>query len=517
MKKLIKFIFGLFFFLLFIVIVIAIVIGILLFDNSHKGEKIEATDSEVVSSLTFNALETAKPDSKLSYTFDVITLNSLLGAISNSIKLDPLKINNIYTTYDNLEDDDNYNDTITLYIPLNIYFYDTCLIATINVTANDDSTFTLAITQAKIGKVDSNFFLIKTALDKAFNPEIVENELNKLGYNVDCDYIDGVFLLTLSANDIIDLVIKNAGDNILYKTTLELIKQNPDLYSVNFSGKSKGFEINLNTLSSEINNSKSFEYNSNPEEKAITKAEKLLTDGIIDQKQVPYVVDYLVRGYDNIEEEAQNVVKKINFSSINILVPENYKGIVSRKDTNILGVIASSTATISPLSPTVNVNLDDDNINAIIDDEKIIGKTFAFQKDNLINYITIGNIYITTNDHEIVLSVLADLNGKEIKMDVTLKADQIGTNYAITTTLTDVKIGSLEFDNDLQLALLNYLNDNVKSDVIKINPQAKTVTFDFNSYFNDSSLVALNAIKDHITKQIEVFDGYIQVRLIPTL
>ena len=245
----------------------------------------------------------------------------------------------------------------------------------------------------------------------------------------------------------------------------------------------------------------------------ILKAEKLLNVEIIEKDEVPYVVDFLVRGYSNIEGEAQKVVKKINFSSIGITNPELYEGIVSRKDTNILSIIASSTSTLNPLSPTVNVNLDDANVNAIIDDEAIIGKTFTFRKDNSINYITIGNIYITTSLHQIVLSTVIDLNGKEIKMDITLKADNIGTGYSIPTTLEKVQIGNVSLNNEEQISLLKYLNENVKSDMLKIDPTTKSVTFDFNTYFNDTSLVALEAARDHITKQIEVLDGMIQVRL----
>lgn len=514
MKKLIKFIFGLIGFLLFLVIIIVAVLGFLLFDNSHKGEKAEGDITEAISSLNYNALETAKPDEELSYTFDEITLNSLLGALANSIKLDPLKINNIFTTYDNLDDEDNTNDTITLYIPMNIYFYDTCLIATINVKTNDDNTFTLVISQAKIGKVDSNFFLIKSALDKAFDPTLISDQLKKQNINATCKYENGEFSLTMSASDILDLIIKNTDENTLYKTVLEVIKKNPALYSISFVGASKGFVINLNTLTSTITEANSFEKASNPDALAITKAEKLIKDEIIDKTQVPYVVDYLVRGYNNVDENTQKIVKKINFSTVGITNPETYEGIVSRQDTNILGIIASSTSTLNPLTPTtINVNLDDANVNAIIDDEEIIGKTFTFVKDGSINYITIGKIYITTSNHQIVLSTVIDLNGKEIKMDITLKAENIGTGYSIPTTLEKVEIGSLSLDNEEQISLLKYLNENVKTDVLKIDPTTKAVTFDFNSYFNDSSLVALNAVKDHITKQIEVLNGMIQVRL----
>ncbi len=513
MKKLIKFIFGLVMFVVFVALILLVIVGFLLYDNKHNGEKVDATTKDVVSSLNYNALETAKSDSELSYTFDVLTLNSLLGSIANTIELNPLQISNIYTTFDNLDDTDDTNDTITLYVPLKVFFYETCLIATMNVVENDDS-FTLVISQAKVGRVDSNFFLIKSALDKTFDPAVVETQLKKQDIDVDCDYKDGNFSITMETSEIFDFLENNVGDNDLYKTLIDVAKDNPNLYDVKFSGEAKGFVINLSTLSSTIPSSKSFESLSDPETNAIAKAEKLLEKGIIDSKQTPYVVDYLVRGYANLDDDSKAIVSKINMEEIGINSVKLHPGIVTREDVDLVSVIASSLVSFNPLTPgTANVDLTDDNINAIIDDQKIIGKTFSFQKDNSINYITIGSIYVTATNHQLVLTVIVDLNGKEVKMDVTLDASSIGTGYVINTTLTKVEIGSISLDDDQQKTLLQYLEDNVESDLLKINASTKQVTLDFDTYFNDSSLTVLSLAGDHLTKQIEVLDGKIQVRL----
>ena len=185
MKKLFKFIIGIVGFVIAVAIILLIIVGVLLFDNKNNGEKINATTEDVVSSLNYNALDSTKENDELSYTFDVLTLNSLLGTISSNIKLDPVQITNMYTTFNNLEDDDEENDTITLYIPLKLFFYETCLISTMNIVENED-TFTLVISQAKVGRVDSNFFLIKETLDKAFKPSLVEDQLKKVGFNTEC-------------------------------------------------------------------------------------------------------------------------------------------------------------------------------------------------------------------------------------------------------------------------------------------------------------------------------------------
>ncbi len=514
MKKLLKFIFGILAFVIFFVIIAVIIISVLLYDNSHDLEKENITITDVISEMNYNALETANDD-KLSYTFDDLSLNSFLGVLSDYINLDPLEISNIYTTFDNLDDEDDENDTITLYIPLKIFVYKSCLIAEMNVQQNEDS-FTLVISNAKIGKVNSDFFLIEKTLDKAFNPETVEKEIKKQGYNIECDYKEGNFYLTIEKNEIFDILIKNIN-NDLYKSFLNVVMENPDLYDLEFKGKEKGFVINLNTLSSTIPASKSFELRSNPLENAISKAEKLLNDEIIEKNQVSYAVDYLIRGYQNIEEDIQKEIDKINFSSIGIPYVKLYDGIVIRDDTNIVDIISASTATLSLYSPSVNVNLSDDNVNAIIDDSSIIGKTFSFQKNNEINYITIGNIYISSSYHQIILSTLIDLNGKEIKIDATLDASAINNDYKINTILNNVNIGSVEFSDDEQKALLSFLKDNINIDLLEINPDSKNIIINFDEYFHDSSLVALNALDEHISKEIEVLDGYINVKLTPSL
>ncbi len=517
MKKLFKFIIGIVGFVIAVAIILLIIVGVLLFDNKNNGEKINATTEDVVSSLNYNALDSTKENDELSYTFDVLTLNSLLGTISSNIKLDPVQITNMYTTFNNLEDDDEENDTITLYIPLKLFFYETCLISTMNIVENED-TFTLVISQAKVGRVDSNFFLIKETLDKAFKPSLVEDQLKKVGFNTECEYKDGNFSIEVKSSEIFDFLLKNIKDNALYSTVIDVIKENPDLYDVEFKGKEKGFIINLEPLSSTILDSKSFEANSNPNDAAIKKAEKLLEEEIIESNQVSYVVDYLVRGYSKLDADTKKLIKKINMTTIGITNVEAYEGIVKRNDVNLVSVIATSLIGFNPVTPgTVNVDLSDYNINAIIDDLDIIGKTFSFKKDNSINYITIGNIYITSSNHELLLSLILDLNGKEIKMDITLDASNIGTGYVINTTLTNVEIGSISLNEKEQKSLLEYLEKNVQSDLLKIKADTKAVVLDFDSYFNDSSLVVLSLAKDHLTKQIEVLDGKIQVRLTVSL
>ena len=102
-------------------------------------------------------------------------------------------------------------------------------------------------------------------------------------------------------------------------------------------------------------------------------------------------------------------------------------------------------------------------------------------------------------------------------MDFTLDASNIGTGYVINTTLTNVEIGSISLNEKEQKSLLEYLEKNVQSDLLKIKADTKAVVLDFDSYFNDSSLVVLSLAKDHLTKQIEVLDGKIQVRLTVSL
>ena len=138
---------------------------------------------------------------------------------------------------------------------------------------------------------------------------------------------------------------------------------------------------------------------------------------------------------------------------------------------------------------------------------------FNFIKDNKINYITIGSIYITSSYHKLLLTLIIDLNGKEIKMDFTLDASNIENGYVIKGTLTKAEIGSISLNNNEQIMLLEYLEQNINSNLLKIDSKAKTLSLDFDSYFNDSSLILSTIAKNHLTKQIEVLDNKVQVRL----
>ncbi len=98
-------------------------------------------------------------------------------------------------------------------------------------------------------------------------------------------------------------------------------------------------------------------------------------------------------------------------------------------------------------------------------------------------------------------------------MDFTLDASTVGNGYVIETTLTDAKIGSISLNEDEQKMLLEYLEKNVNSDLLKIDSKTKSLSLDFDSYFNDSSLILSTLAKNHLTKQIEVLDNKVQVRL----
>ena len=514
MKKIFKFIFGLLGFLLLLVIILAITLGIMLFDNGHNKAKTNTSTAEAVEVLNYNALATAKSDEKLSYLFDEATLNSLLEGISNEINLNPLQIKNIYVTYDNLDDSDATNDSFTLYVPIQIYFYESCLISTLNIKQEEDN-FILEISKASVGKIDTDFFLIKSILSSALDAKNIEKELNKNGYNVVCEYKNDKFYLSISIDDILSIIEKNVSDNPLFNTLLSLMKRNKDTYSSTFEGKEKGFILYLNKLTSVIENS--FEASSDPKTNSITKTEGLLSSNKITKKQASYVADYLIRGYNNIEDEAKKVIENLDLTSIGITNNKLYTGVVDRKDTNIVSLIKAATTGISLLSPGVIVNLDDENINAIIDDREIIGKTFSFIKDNSINYISIGSIYITTSYHQIILSTIVDLNGKEIKIDVTLDANDLGSNHSITTVLSNVEAGEVSLNDDEQKSLLEFLDQNLESDLLKINVDTKEITFDFSTYFNDASLADYNLIRSYLKNTIEVLDGYIQVKVMVTL
>ena len=289
------------------------------------------------------------------------------------------------------------------------------------------------------------------------------------------------------------------------------MKRNKDTYSSTFEGKEKGFILYLDKLSSAIDNS--FELSSDPMNNSILKAESLLTNKIISKKEASYVADYLIRGYSNIEDEAKDIIKDLDLTSIGISNNKLYTGVVDRKDTNIISLIQTSTAGINILSPGVSVNIDDQNINAIIDDREIIGKTFTFIKDNSINYISIGSIYITSFYHKIILSTVVDFNGKEIKIDITLEANDLGSNHSITTVLSSVEAGDVSLNDDEQKNLLEFLDQNLESDLLKINKETKEITFDFSTYFNDASLVEYNLIRSYLKNTVEVLDGYIQVKV----
>lgn len=400
-------------------------------------------------------------------------------------------------------------------------FYKTVVYAKLDFSF-DNKVFEIKLNSLKLGKLGL------TGIGKVFltfvNEKNIERDLEDSGIYLDFNKSNLSIKMTL--DDIEKTLTKQAeeGNKELVSLLFDIFLANNDLLELNL-GKNDlfGAIIHLGKAKYDetIHGELKYEYDFNDLK---TKTETLLTSEKINAKDVSLVFNFLVRGYNHIDEEDQKLIKEIDFSSIGINNCMLYDGIIDRSDLSMSSYMESIFVGKTPLQVasmlTEGIVIPDDTLTGLLQNFDFIGYSYAFSnEENKVGYFVLEQLDFTCLKEKIKMDLIGNLNGLRICIEVNIDClDENASGLSITGDINSVLIGSYNLSESQKIKLLDYLKKEFKeTDWISVNTEKEQMILDFSKAMADaiSSNPILNAAiteSMNSTKKTYIKEGFISIK-----
>lgn len=517
MKKLFKFIFS---FVIGIIIFALLASAVTLFiiydkDDINNNDIKDNPKSSLV--IINNSLQEGSEDStttdEVSLLLDVIDLNYLFYNLAEQIVIkDPnIKITGVSV---GVKESAYY-----LKMSVSAYSFPTVFIAGIDFI-DTDSGFAIKLNDLNVGK------LSVSKLTNLFIKKVDESEIEKTleSKNIYCDLDLANYTITFSKQEIKKLLSDSLNESTeapLINLLADLFIDNEELLTFNL-GDNDMFGVILHLKDIKLNETIKYDYSLEDIE---YKCQKLLNENKILTSEVNIVFNYLVNGYDSLQDEAKQVIDNIDFSSVSIMDNKAYKGIIKLKKYTIneylLDSISSTDAELLVLlilSNKLDIAISEDILNLSLTSLNFLGKCYGFAHDvsNEVSYMAIKHFLIDLKEDEIDMKLVIDINDVDVFLEIDLLAkDTSGLN--ISCDLNYVKLGNITLNKEQEKDLLKYLKEFSGSvDFLEVDPENNQISFNFalaissNSTLN-SFIEKAMALGLDINTQIKVLEEQIVI------
>ena len=310
----------------------------------------------------------------------------------------------------------------------------------------------------------------------------------------------------------------------LISLLIDIFLKKEDLLKVSF-GEDDLLGVTLNVKNakydSSIHSKLQYEYDYSD---VINKCKLLLNNKKITIDELFASFNFIVRGYNDLEDELKEVVNGIDYSDIGIITNRLYPGIISHSDLSLSSYfkdIFKDKSLIESLS-LINsgILISDDFLNGILQSLPFVGFGYAFNNyDNEVGYFTIEQFLITCHDEEIVLDLVININGYHLVIEVKCDAlDSEANGLTVRGVIKNVEIGTVELSASEKEKLLSYLETAMSElDWITTSPSESVIYMDFSKVLAEaisSNEVISGALSDMINDGTKVFveEGYIKIK-----
>lgn len=254
------------------------------------------------------------------------------------------------------------------------------------------------------------------------------------------------------------------------------------------------------------------------------KCKELLINKKITIEELYPTFNFLVRGYNKIEDELKEVVDEIDYSSIGIISNKLYQGIISRSDLTLGSYFKDVFKDKSLIETLALMNsgilVSDDFLNGVFQSLEFVGFGYAFNNySNDVGYLIIEQFLVTCHDEELVLDLVININGYKLVIEVKCSCpdkDEVG--LTIKGVITSVLIGNIELTYEERVKLLNYLNSVLgELEWIYTSNSEMAIFMDFSKVLaeaissNENISGALSNILNEGTN-VYVEEGYIRIK-----
>ena len=360
-----------------------------------------------------------------------------------------------------------------------------------------DSKIIFKIEDVKIGRVSNLKSMSFSILKKYISEDIFNDAFSNAGLSLKMDYENSQISYTFSSL-IADSkkILNNSTDDDLVFEILEFLVSNGEL-----KARSKTNAIHIEAPLNALTISASDKYPlrnttfNNFDDifptlglsGIITNLETMLNESKLKSSEVRHTFEYLLRGYDYINDETKDYIKTLDLSSFGINDNTTHKGLdVSNDDLlskvkddfnqNIASNPTSFVSDDSGLLGTISEEL----INETLHGVKAVGESYIFEKidendKHSLTYVYIQDVSCNLFDNHLLLDVPVSINGKQIcfTFETTLKENS--SKYTIDFSIDEIYIGAKTSSEKLTDTILNLLKDaqsewfSVSTNVISFN------------------------------------------------
>ena len=502
-KRFFKILFSIIFLALVAVIglVIYLVVNIASTTNYTGNESVEQIKSEnksldVVSSyIMYDAINDIDSTKKVELSLDETNMNYLLHAVSQKIDFGSLNVSNIYTYYDS-----ENPGTYSFYMPMKWIFFKSCLYGTVNieyVEADSSSSdellsknhINLNFTNLTLGDLSTSNWLIKNIVLRFMNSSYLENIFTDVGILNTKASIDGSNIkISLPTESITNLVFNNSTGKVL--GLAQILYSNLDENGcINYEFDEKiGLECDCSNILLSTTSSSSIESDL---ASVKTNMNTLISNSVVSQSNSNLVFNYLVNGYDYLNDTDKKTILTYDLSSINLNDTESieaYDGVINRNSETI-----DFTPELSDIKDLILGNTNslgfkiyESYVNSKFKESDVIGTSLAFVNNlnDSFAYILIEDIYVDFTNSNMSINILLDINGVETNIQLNFVQNSEVTGKLLTN-LNSVYLGNLAIDEDDYSSIISFIDESVDISFIVFDDELKSLTIDFSEMFSD--------------------------------
>lgn len=524
MGKIFKIIIGLFGTIVLLVIVSVVVFAVMLTGGEIQTPEYVLEDKTSSSSYISYAIGESIKDTAETNIFDITLdekeLNYLLNAIlretKEQINTSPLEIDYIYTTIDE-------ESGLNVFVPARVFSIKTVVKTAVKITQVDEE-ITIELVDLKIGRISFASKLAKKIMGiNAIEAEIEKSLTNN---NVDVEVNLDNFAFTITTSQLQNIILdalKEDGNIELYKTVFSMFFLEDNVININFGLNNKaGVTLNLQKMSYSENTDgeDDIDYDITS---IVTKAETLLNNEALSEKDLSAAFRYLLLGYDRIKDQDLVIINKIDFSSVGITSRSNYQGIIPQEDFAMIDVFNSITLVDLLINPGwLTVKITETDLNKIFLGMDLLGTAFAFpylEEDTYqVSYIAISSFYVDIFQDKIEIKLVFDVNGKE----TIVKTEFAGTknqDLLIELDFIDLNLGQIVGSEINRTNILTYLAGVLENEAwLEFNIPNQKIIFKFAEMLTANELLQ-DIIVETGTKETQfignslIDEGYIELRI----
>ncbi len=501
-----RIIIGLVFLALILAIALVIYVGVNIstsenFNGSERVQQIAKEDkptSQVTQNVLYDSLESLKTSTsnEMDIALSEDNMNYLLHAASGKINLGKLKVKNIYMTYDS---DTNY----TIYMPCEFLMIKSCVYASCTIKYIETTDVVdMKINKINVGKLDTNNFIIKNFVLPNIDESSFENMFKNLDLNVKCNIDKTGFDIKIPSRDILNKLTSSINSNELFSVLFDTLN----------SQKKIGYSFTKTNIGLSADVSKAISTNPTDSIESSLVSVKanmqtLVNSKVVNNDNASIVFNYLVNGYEMLNENDKAVVKKIDFSSIGITSAnvESYPGVISRSDDHVTFDIDFVRAMEYLTNREFTLQVHEETINHEIEKNKCVGLSSAVLNLNAdaYSYLVVEDINTKIHDNYLDIVILLDVNSKET--EVSIKLNKVSGEGKLVTNIDEITIGDLKVSETKYDTILKFVKDNVDLKYLSVDLENKQIILDFKDCGN-TNLVSL--IETHkFTPEYKLVEG----------